>query len=970
MRGLRAGDTIGVGRRYRIERPLGRGGFGRTYLARRLAPLAAAGALCAIKEYWPSGMDLPLVRCEDNSIELEDEDDSDRVLYQEGLAGFRDEAKRLSVFEHDNIVKVEEWFEQHNTVYMVMRYEAGRTLDELVAEETLDQERVLALLLPILDGLQHVHDLGYAHRDIKPSNIIVREDGSPVLIDFGAARQTLRGTRTLTAFVSGAYTPIEQYGDQIEGLAQGPWTDIYGVAATLYRMIVGEPPAVAVQRRLPSPAGSDLLTPVLLAAPKGYRSDFLKLVDWGLEFLPDHRPRDVATWRRCFEEVQECGESTTMPRVAPARAGRIAEEVVGRMPPRPAGRVRRRRALVALAAGAVAVAASVTFLPDDPARPPPLPSPSAETLSVPPPPAPVTEDVEVLKEAVRREAAAARLDEAEAGLARLRELLPATDPFLREEGPRRIAEALLRTAGEHVSAGDHELALRDLSRSEQMLPGDEEVLQSAGRLRRRVAFERSREEVQRLFAGAQTLDAAALRPRLEVLASASPDGWPGVAAGLVDRRLARLEALPASRPAQAARIAGELETLDTLLGTSMDSHAGRVEALLERLLESVDVTGHDALRGLEELLERADRLLPERAGARRERLGDRLAIGIVRVAGTDPERAQRMLDAARDMLPGSQALGDLLIEPPVDADALVASVANAVEAGFLLEATSLLRKLASAAPDHPRQATLDVGIRVKRRQAEGLFNAFQNLRKRGKPDACGRLEAALDVWADNEGYAERFERECAGGAGAARRGCAPRSQGECRDVLAGGALGPLLTSAGWVHGGVYFALGKYEVSVAEFRHYCEEAGACPPDILGGASEPVRNVSLEAARGYLRWLSAQTGATYRLPEEEEWRMVASGLGASSPANCATQMLDGDGKFRHRGFIKPARKAGTGVQHLLGNVWEWVTAGGRALVAGGSIRETEAYCRTLPVDLPSAVGEPEWTGLRVLRELTAP
>ena len=189
---------------YRIERILGQGGFGITYLAYD----TNLDQHVAIKEYLPIEL---AVREGDDSVHPVSENHDDN--YRWGLERFISEARTLAKFNHPNIVRVLSVFEQNNTAYMPMRYEEGKSLQErLPRRGTLEEDQLMKILLPVLGGLRLVHGAGFIHRDIKPANIFIRDDGSPVLLDFGSARQALgHETKTLTSLVSPGYAPFEQY---------------------------------------------------------------------------------------------------------------------------------------------------------------------------------------------------------------------------------------------------------------------------------------------------------------------------------------------------------------------------------------------------------------------------------------------------------------------------------------------------------------------------------------------------------------------------------------------------------------------------------------------------------------------------------------------------------------------------------------------------------------------------------------
>src|SRR5512139_2730243 len=214
---------------YVLERVLGQGGFGITYLARD----TNLDQKVAIKEYLPVDV---ATRRADTTVRPRSDEQAER--YRWGLDRFIREARTLARFDHPNIVRVHSVFEHNGTAYMVMRFEEGENFAALLdRKRTLPEKDLMRVLLPVLDGLELVHNAGFIHRDIKPDNIHIRDDGTPVLLDFGSARYALGGVRTVTILVAPGYAPFEQYYSSGEN--QGPWTDIYGLGATCYRAIAG-----------------------------------------------------------------------------------------------------------------------------------------------------------------------------------------------------------------------------------------------------------------------------------------------------------------------------------------------------------------------------------------------------------------------------------------------------------------------------------------------------------------------------------------------------------------------------------------------------------------------------------------------------------------------------------------------------------------------------------------------------------
>lgn len=263
---------------YRIDAVLGQGGFGVTYLASDVH----LGLKVAIKEYLPAGY---AWRAGDQSVAPRWPEDA--AFYQSGLDSFLVEARTLATFRHPNIVRVARFFEANRTAYMVLEYEHGKSLANWwPGRRPLAEADLLSLLRPLFDGLAVVHAAGYLHRDIKPDNIYVRrDDGSLVLLDFGAARQVLGAAGAGGEAVTPGYAPPEQYG---EG-GQGPWTDIYALGATLYWMVTGVKPPASPARR----AGQQTMAPALQAGAGRYSPAFLAAIDWALAPEPAARPPDL-----------------------------------------------------------------------------------------------------------------------------------------------------------------------------------------------------------------------------------------------------------------------------------------------------------------------------------------------------------------------------------------------------------------------------------------------------------------------------------------------------------------------------------------------------------------------------------------------------------------------------------------------------------------------------------------------------
>jgi FOG: TPR repeat, SEL1 subfamily len=202
-----------------------------------------------------------------------------------------------------------------------MDYELGESLQELLSRrKSLHEEEIKNIIAPIIEGVRQVHASGFIHRDIKPANIFIRVDGDPVLLDFGSARKSLQDSiQSLTSIFSRGYAPIEQYNTSED--SQGAWTDIYSLGATLYRIIVGVPPADAVDRSVAiSHTGKDSYVSAVEIGQNKYSLQLLQAVDQALQFRYSDRPRSMDAWSRAFNISQK--ENTTPEDIATDNGGR------------------------------------------------------------------------------------------------------------------------------------------------------------------------------------------------------------------------------------------------------------------------------------------------------------------------------------------------------------------------------------------------------------------------------------------------------------------------------------------------------------------------------------------------------------------------------------------------------------------------------------------------------------------------
>jgi len=346
---LPAGYTLNE---YRIERVLGWGGFGVTYLARD----SHLDCPVAIKEYLPRAV---AGRGPEQSVCPHSE--ATAQPFEWGLQRFLLESRALASFHHAGIVRVLRYFRANDTAYMVMEYETGEPLNAWLAGRLpVDNATLLRLLRPLLDGLEAIHAAGFLHRDINPRNIYIRADGSPVLLDFGSARRLgVEGqAQMMTAVVTPGFAPAEQYYPDGK---QGPWTDLYALAGVLYWLVTGQRPSDALARlREDTMPGASAIGNVEV-----FGGALLRSIDWALNPDESQRPRRVADFRRaCLPMLggeADGASAASLPATAAALAAGCSVigavlfvDVTAEDPAAEAAHKERRTLLAALVSQAVA----------------------------------------------------------------------------------------------------------------------------------------------------------------------------------------------------------------------------------------------------------------------------------------------------------------------------------------------------------------------------------------------------------------------------------------------------------------------------------------------------------------------------------------------------------------------------------------------------------------------------------------
>lgn len=283
------GDKLPIGARlgeFEITGLVGEGGFSIVYLAWD----HSLERKVALKEYMPSAL-----ASRSGRSHVKARSERHRETFEIGLKSFVNEGKLLAQFDHPALVKVYRFWEANGTAYMVMPLYEGVTLKDAVRAlpQPPDERWLTALLDPLTEALAVIHRQQCFHRDIAPDNVmLLAHGGKPLLLDFGAARRVIGDkTQALTVILKPGYAPFEQYAED-PSMKQGPWTDVYALAAVVYWCITGKTPPVAVGRML-----NDAYVPLVQCAAGRYGNGFLAAVDHALAVLPDKRTPSIAQFR-------------------------------------------------------------------------------------------------------------------------------------------------------------------------------------------------------------------------------------------------------------------------------------------------------------------------------------------------------------------------------------------------------------------------------------------------------------------------------------------------------------------------------------------------------------------------------------------------------------------------------------------------------------------------------------------------
>ncbi|HKV15444.1 MAG TPA: cell envelope integrity protein TolA [Reyranella sp.] len=531
-------------RNYELVSVLGHGGFGITYYARD----TTLGREVAVKEYLPTSLALR----EDGSMVVP----RSTQLAEDftwGRDRFLEEARILATLEGvPSIVRVYDFLEANGTAYMVMGLARGETLDQrLKSVGKLPAAAIERLLQRLLDGLEEVHKAGFLHRDIKPANIILDAKDRPTLIDFGASRAAMADR---TAAMTAIFTPRYAAAEQLTSDKQGPWTDIYGLSATVYHAITGQAPPSSLERAL-----NDTYEPLAGLSLPGFSPGVLQGIDAGLAVRAKDRPQSIAAWRGLlFPGEVAAGDSTVVvarPKPAATRPAGPGEPSRAAAAPDPKKRVGGTR--LALYSGAVAVALVLAV---------------GGYLALAPKPAPSPAPVQQAKAERDDEAAKARAE---------------TEARLQAEAGRKAqAEAAQKAQAERQAAAEAQQRAAEAARQKAEAEAQQKAQAAAEAERKAAAEAQQQAEAQ----AQQTKAVEAQQAEEEARRKAEADAWQKKEA----EAMAKAEAEARQKAEADAAAQKTAEATEAALGLTVGDRR-RVQVALTSL--GFDTRGADGVFG-------------------------------------------------------------------------------------------------------------------------------------------------------------------------------------------------------------------------------------------------------------------------------------------------------------------------------------------------------------------------------------
>ena len=280
-------DNTMLDDRFQITKVIGGGGFSIVYLGKDLEN----DEIIVLKEYFPAKL-----AKRNEKMEVVAKDDKSEKYFRQGRKLFFQEASILASLEHENIVGIVGFVQAYGTIFTAMHYHKGLSLQAYIKKQgkRRSENFIRSIFVPILEGLEAVHEMGLLHLDIKPGNIYLRQSSSPILLDFGAAHKlALSADSRMFPVVSHGFSPPEQSKRKAK---LGPWSDLYAIGATMRSCIEAKPPPSAKDR-----VKKNNMPPAAAVFTEHYSKRFLKAIDLTMELDYEKRPQSIEEFLRVFK---------------------------------------------------------------------------------------------------------------------------------------------------------------------------------------------------------------------------------------------------------------------------------------------------------------------------------------------------------------------------------------------------------------------------------------------------------------------------------------------------------------------------------------------------------------------------------------------------------------------------------------------------------------------------------------------
>ncbi len=568
------------------------------------------------------------------------------------------------------------------------------------------------------------------------------------------------------------------------------------------------------------------------------------------------------------------------------------------------------------------------------------------------------------------------VDKASQILEELRRELPADDAFIVKDAPQAIARSYLALARQQAENKQFDNAVTFASRGLQLAPETPDLKEALRIYQEEVAKRAEQIAVAKLFNDVQPLDVAALSKRVAGVRKQFPDDWQSISRGYAQARAERLASVQTRSADDVLQLEQRIAELRQLLPDAFKPLEKELATLVASRLSALDVSSLDALaRPLAE----ARKLFPRFRATLDDGIGSALAKRIKALEAKNLRQAHDMLASARKLLPDSDPLKGLRLKDLPKPSKYAPKGLAQVEAGQLSAAYATLQQMQAAEPDHAEYPAFKAALDQRLAQAQAAYRQFASLiQARRKTEGCAALSQAMQAWSDSPDFEKASAQFCRDEVAAPKPGeCSvklagygAKSRAACWDELdKAGVRGPtmVVVPAG---GGIpkAFAIGKYEVTVADYNAYCKASGKCQAR-SSDQSLPVTNVSLAEAEAYAKWLSQTTGKSYRLPTDSEWEYAANAGGklpSQSDYNCRVE--SGGTIIKGLGLVdaQSGKPNGWGLINFVGNAQEWVKSAGGASTRGGAFDDPLTRCGVKLNESHSGSGDPV-TGFRLVRDL---